>query len=929
VRLTSPARLLAAIVAVTVITTAGLPACSTGAAKAPSGTAPTLGAPTALTVDGLARPIGLDPSDVAFGWHVNDGRRGARQQAYEIAVSRAGVGRPGGGKKSPVWHSGRVVSPAQTFVPYGGPHLASDAVYEWSVRTWDSAGRVSPRSRSTFETGLVDGDWKASWIWRSASTTAEPDQYAYVRKDFMLMRSPIVRARAYVSGDQQYEMYLNGAQAGKGEAYSFPDSQYYETLDVTQALHAGVNAVGLLYNWQGPTKGHPAGEPGVIAEIRVTHRDGRVEVITTDGTWRVRDGAWFNPMQRDLEGDLVDYTENINGRDEPIGWDRPGFDASTWSPATVIGPAGTAPWTHLVSVRTRTVYSPIHPVSVTRLASGSVVADFGKVYAAIPTVTFHQGVTGHLVPMHAGYLLDTCPDPAVPPPCVTGEVSTVHGTQHTNMSYSYIERGGGAETFRPFDYLGFRYLQIDQPGETLSASDIVALARHTSVPDDERATFSSSNPTIDAVFALGAHSALYTAQEQYIDTPTREKGPWLWDGSNESQTAMSAFGEQNLSRKSLLEFAQSQSRYWPNGAVNKIYPTGLGALDINEFTEIYPEWVWQYWMHTGDRALLDSVYPVLVNLSEYVHNSIDPATGLVTNLPSTSIYYSFPTVTRINVLGVNVFRVVGAVAAALGRPTAEIARQGRRQAALTTAINLRLTRPDGTYVDGLESDGTQVQQAAQETNACALYYGIVPAQRQLAVGQYIAGLGLTAPPRTAGEVIGALARAGLYYGLVQRLTDTSTDGWANILARGATFTWEVWQPLDILGDSMSHGWGSNVLVEIQRALLGIMPDAPAFRSFTVAPSSGGLQRASGTLPTPAGMIAVSWQRGMTNAFLSLALTVPANTAATVRIPAGLASRITESGHPLSQAADVTLVSVAGGVATLRVGAGTYHFAVAA
>ncbi len=105
---------------------------------------------------------------------------------------------------------------------------------------------------------------------------------------------------------------------------------------------------------------------------------------------------------------------------------------------------------------------------------------------------------------------------------------------------------------------------------------------------------------------------------------------------------MAAFGEQNLTRKSLLEFAQSQARYWPNGAVNKIYPTGLGALDINEFTEIYPEWVWQYWLHTGDRGLLAAVYPVLDRLAGYVHRAVAPGTGLVTYLPATNVYYDLP-----------------------------------------------------------------------------------------------------------------------------------------------------------------------------------------------------------------------------------------------------------------------------------------------
>ena len=177
--------------------------------------------------------------------------------------------------------------------------------------------------------------------------------------------------------------------------------------------------------------------------------------------------------------------------------------------------------------------------------------------------------------MRAGYLLDE-PVAGQPFTGVPGQVSTAHGTQHTDMSYSYVQRGG-EEEFHPFDYLGFRYFQIDDPGEDLAPADVIALdAAHHGTSRCPAATFSSTSPSSTPIFALGAHSALFTAQEQFLDTPTREKGPWLFDGFNESRTAMAVFGEQNLTRKSLLEFAQSQARYWPNGAVNKIYPTGLG-----------------------------------------------------------------------------------------------------------------------------------------------------------------------------------------------------------------------------------------------------------------------------------------------------------------------------------------------------------------
>ena len=625
-------------------------------------------------------------------------------------------------------------------MPYGGRALAPDTTYRWTVQTWDGSGVSGPRAHAaTFDTGLDDGDWHTDWIKRptveqldtpetfnvqnNTGVWAYKDEYSYVRKEAKLGGSPIVRARAYVSADQQYELYVNGSMAAKGEAYAYPDSQYYETTDITHLLRAGkANAFGIIYNWQGPGKGRPEGTPGVIARITVLHADGTVDVITTDGTWKTLPGAWLPGVQRDEEGDPVDYTENINGPAEPIGWDEPGYRASGWQPVMVIGPHPTAPWTHLVSVRTRIVYEPVHAVSVKRLASGAMVADFGKVYAAIPSVTFSHGRRGRRVTMHAGYLLDR-----------SGAVSTTTGTQHTNMSYSYVERGGGRETFRPFDYLGFRYLQIDDPGETLTTKDIVALTRHDAVPDENAGTFTSSDKTVDAVFELGRHSALFTMQEQFVDTPTREKGPWLGDGANESETAMDAFGDTNLTRKDLLEFAQSQARFWPNGAINKIYPTALGAQEIPQATAYYPEWVWQYWLHTGDKALLTELYPVVVKVSDFFWSNIG-SNGLVGTIPGPTDVPQFPTDTQLNLLADNVFNRVADIADALGRPAAEVAKQRGRAHELATAINAHLLLPAGYYTDGLDANGKPVAPsddlctcsgdlAASQQRACAAVRG--------------------------------------------------------------------------------------------------------------------------------------------------------------------------------------------------------------
>jgi alpha-L-rhamnosidase len=667
------------------------------------------------------------------------------------------------------------------------------------------------------------------------------------------------------------------------------------------------------------------------------HADGTVDVITTDGTWRVLPGAWLPGVQRDEEGDPVDYTENINGPAEPLGWDEPGFPARGWRPATVIGPHPIAPWTHLVSVRTRIVYEPVDAVSVSRLRSGALVADFGKVYAAIPSVTFSHGVRGRRVTMHAGYLLDP-----------SGDVSTTMGTQHTNMSYSYIERGGGQETFRPFDYLGFRYLQIDNPGEALTARDIVMLTRHDAVPDENAGTFTSSNKTLDAVFELGRRSALFTMQEQFVDTPTREKGPWLGDGANESVTAMDAFGESNLTRKDLLEFAQSQARFWPNGAINKIYPTALGALEIPQATAYYPEWVWQYWIHTGDTPLLTTLYPVVRKVSEFFWSNVG-SNGLVGAIPGPTDVPQFPTDSQLNLLAVNVFNRVAEMAVALGRPAAEVAQQHQRAHDLAAAINAHLLLPTGYYTDGLDAHGRPVPPndplctcsgavSPQVNNALALQFGVVPPSDVRSVTNYILSMPFDPPVVSASDVLDALRITGRDRDILHILTDASQPGWAHILAQDGTFGWEMWKPddRDVLtpplasllgnGDSRSHGFGSNVLVAIQQSMLGVIPTGPGYASFDVTVPLHGLSYAAGRVPTPHGLIDVAWNRPAHGSQpFDLKVSVPPNTEATIRIPATDLSGIRESGGALDNAAGVKSATVDGDEAVIGVGAGSYHF----
>lgn len=873
-------------------------------------TSGTPGAPTHLTVNGLVDPVGIDPDAPSFAWHVVDTRRGARQSGYQIVVTRVG-------QATPVWDSGIVVGAEQAFIAYPGPALMSDTSYHWSVATRDAQGNWGPPGAAVFVTGLRETDWLASWL-RPGPTTTGPEEYTYVRSEVALPASPIVRAVAYVAAAHKYQLWLNGTKAATGPSFSYPADQYVQATDVTALLKAGgPNAVGVLHHWYGPGQGRPKELPALLLQLSVQTADGEHRVLGTDGTWRQLKAEWQAAPQRNSDGG--DFVEIIDGRQSPVGWSEPGFDASGWEPAPVLGKVGSVRFAGLVAQRTTIAEKAVAPVSLRTLSNGSVVADFGKVRAARPGVLFHQGKAGRVVAMRAGYLLD--PD---------GQVSTTHGTQGTNLSFTYTQRNG-AQTFEGYTYLGYRYFQIDAPGEALTPPQVTAHARHAAMPPGGGASFSSDHPTVDAVWGLCTHSALFSCQEQFIDTPTREKGQFLWDASNESEGVMRAFGDQNMSWQGLRDFQRSQARYWPDGEVNAVYPNGDGKREFPNFTERYPEWVWRYYLSTGDAVTAVARYPTVRRIADFLWRHVDSATGLVRGLLLTSSEdwnygYDFNTVsdTTINVLAVNAFRRAGQLAGIAG-DTQRVATMSSRAAKLTAAINKHLLRSDGVYIDGLRADGTRSTVASQQANALALAYGVVPSKHVSSVGALVKSLGISVQPDHGMELLRGLDAAGLHAAMVHVLTNAAEPGWAHILKAGGTYTWEVWRPNDAFGDSMSHGWGSSALVAMQEALLGARPTPlTGGAALEFAPPSGGLGSAAGVVPTVAGPLRIRWSRSGTQ--FQVTLSVPPNASVVVRLPTAVGSTPTESGMPITEAPGVQIMSEEAGFTTVVVQGGTYSFA---
>ena len=867
-----------------------------------------------LTVNGAVDPAGVDPDDCSFAWTLHASGREVRQTAYRVMVRRTDPAHGG-----VTWDSGPVPSARQAFVAYAGPPLAADAAYEWTVRARGDGERWGPTSSpARFSTALRSGDWKAQWL-RPAGSSTQPDRVTYLRTVVTPPAGTLRRATAYVSAAHTYRLYLDGVPVDAWPSFSYPDEQYARAVDLTGSVAGGRRmAIGVLHRWYGPGQGRPASAPGLLFELSLWYEDGRHAVVGSDASWREHPAEWLpSPLRNSDVGDFVEW---VDGRAHPQGWSSPGYDDSAWSAVTVAGPAGAAPFTRTFAQRTSIRESPVPPVSLHTLTGGAVVADFGAVYAARPRVEFAGGQPGRTVSMRVGYLLD--PD---------GQVSTLHGTQQTNLSFSYI-MGPGRQAFEAFTYFGFRYLQIDDPGQPIGRDQVTAITRHAAMPDVPLATFSSDSRMLNAVWRLTAHSCLYCSHEQFVDTPTREKGQFVWDAANESEAIMRAYGDQNLSWQGLRDVARGQTRYWPDGRVNSVYPNGDGARSYATFTARYPEWLWRYYVSTGDRDTAISHYTSATKVAEWLWAARQSPTGLLYGLADTSngdpVYgydLSVAADTASNVLSVNAFGRVSQLASLAG-DRGGVSTWRERATQLTAAINATLRRSDGTYVDGLYANGAQSGHASQEANALALAYGVVPAADTAAVGAYVASLGIDLAPNHGLELLRALAAAGKPDAMVHTLTDASVPGWAHIVAAGGTFTWEMWQPSDLIGDSMSHGWGSSALVAMQESLLGVSlmePNPDGTVRLSVAPPSSGLAHASGSVPTVAGPVSVSWRRR--SGGVSLALTIPANASGLVHLPASGPSSVREGGVAAAKAPGVAVYSVTGGVAVLDVGSGSYQF----
>jgi alpha-L-rhamnosidase len=898
------------------------------AQSAETQTAPTL---VALRTEYKENPLGIDVRSPRLSWQLQSTRRGTAQSAYEIRVAASEAGLKGGPS---IWNSGRVTSDESTQRAYAGPALQSGRRYYWQVRVWDAGGGASAWSApGWWEMGLLEtSDWKAGWIEPDVQEDASRQRpVPMLRREFKLA-GPVERARAYVTSHGLYEMQLNGRRVGDQLLTpgwtSYNKRLQYQTYDITPLLEPGPNAVGALLG-SGWYRGDLAGWIGrhdlygnrvaLLMQIDVTYKDGRRETIVTDGNWKSATGPVL--MSEIYHGETYD------ARLEKAGWSAPGFDDHDWTPVKsanhrkddLVAPAG-PPVRRIEELK---------PVRIFKTPAGDTVADMGQNMVGWVRLKT-QGPAGTTVTLRHAEVLDKAGN------FYTANLRSAKATARYTLK-------GGAETFEPhFTFFGFRYVAVDgYPGD-VTPDSLTGVVVHS---DMARA---GDLETSSALVNQLQHNIRWGQKGNFVDVPTDcpqrdERLGWTGDAQVFSRTAAFNMDVAGFFTKWLRDVAADQV---DTGSVPHVIPDVLstaekpaaGAAGWADSAVIIP---WNMYLSYGDRRILEDQYPSMVKWVEYERNRAgDDSIWSGDEHFGDWLAYAAPDAEARSYPGATTSKDFIATAFfahstdLLQRTATILGKQddAARYAQLLSRIKDAFRRE---YV----TETGRVGESTQTAYTLALQFDLLPENVRPLAAKKLAEDVRNMKHLTTGflgtpYLCHVLSRYGYLDEAYFLLGNEAYPSWLYPVKQGATTIWERWDGQkpdgtfqDVEMNSFNHYAYGAIGEWMYRVMAGLEIDesAPGYKHILVQPRpGGGFTRVKASHETPYGKASSAWT--LKDGAFELAVEVPPNTRASVRLPGAQLASVTEGGRSLAAGNGITAQKQDGSVVAVEIGSGQYRFA---
>lgn len=757
----------------------------------------------------------------------------------------------------------------------------------------------------------------------------------YFGKTFTLDSGKSVkRARIYASALGVFTMKLNGeavttAVLEPGES-EYEKTLLYSTYDVTNLLRSGNNSLvaqvaGGIYDIdylegrfsKGEVRNN--GKTALIAELHIEYTDGSTQTVLTDDSWRTTGSPtlgsnWWG-------GEDYDARRRVT-------MDNGQWTMDTWNPVSILDkPVFNSPHSGVSGsgrLKSR-MYEPLQvveewkAVSVKTIQSGGFtlrMIDFGRNFAG--TYRFRlKGRAGQQISLRCGENIN--PDGSI----MMENFYT--GPSDTYDIYTFAGDEAGEQWGPEFMYHGFRYLQIIGLDEEPSPDDFTAMRIRSDL--DLIGSVETSNKLINDIHIICRDAIASQLYNSITDCPHREKLGWL-DVPNEMYVSLNMnFGMENFYKKVVMDCFDAQQ---PNGWVPSVCPfymnvygddTNWGGAAI-----LVPYRNWKYY---GDKSLMETYYPRMKKLVQHFRNNttgnlinnsysvlsdwgqqtagVDPL--VPTEFTETTTYYY-------------ILKAMAEMAEELGRAS-EASSYTKLAAAVKKAFNAKFYNAEtGVYTSVAGGGGRQSEQAQP------LYYGLVPEGDEEKVAAVLAeavrgdGYKIKTGEIALKCVFMSLARYGYNDIVWQMANQTDCPSYGYWVKEGYTTTPEYW---NVGKESQNHCMMDHIEEWFFTCLAGIQNNGTAFDRIILKPYiPADLQQLAVKTACPYGQIGVEWKRA--GDAIDYQFTVPAGTQATIIVAVPEGQYLIEGTQALTASAEgVNQVTYADGLATVKVGSGTYHF----
>jgi len=733
----------------------------------------------------------------------------------------------------------------------------------------------APARPQNINPALLRQRWTAQWISHPGGPRREFGVFHF-RKTFSLDKVP-ERFVIHVSGDNRYELLVNGTRVLTGPARGDLDHWRFETLDIAPHLRAGKNVLAaVVWNFaELAPVAQMTNETGFILQ----GDDAPAAVANSDASWKVFASRAIEMIPLDRKKvpfySAVGPGERLDASRYPWGWEAAAYDDTTWKSALPITPGGprgiedSASRWMLVPRNIPLMEEKLERLArVVRAKGVEVPAEFMQGRAAV-TVPSNTRAT---VLLDQAYLTTAYPEliisggrgaeitltyaEALWSNVQKGNRNQTEGKEIVGYEDRFLPDGGARRLFRPLWWRTYRYLQIDVQtrAQPVVLEDFRGM--FSAYPFVVRAGFKSDNPELEKIWEVGWRTARLCAHETYMDCPYYEQLQYVGDTRIQALISLYVAGDDRLVKNAIELMDESRT---PEGLTQSRYPSFLPQY-IPPFSLFWIGMMHDLWWYRGESEFLRAYLPGARGVLGWFESRLAPS-GLLDRLQwwnfvdwSIEFENGVPPQEASGQSAILSLQFAAALREAADLEEAFGSREhAQHYRALASKIGEAVRQTCWDPSRKLVADTPAKRSFSQHVNVLAVLEDVIPATEQQSVLQNLLGDPslIQATYYFRFYLFRAMKKASLADEYLNQL-----GPWRDMLALGLT-TWAE-NPEPTRSDC--HAWSAHPNFDLLATVAGVEPAAPGFREVTIHPHLGPLKQLKATLPHPDGDIVIAYER---------------------------------------------------------------------